>query len=145
MAEQRNVDSQRATLCKRCRHSAAKSVQFVRLHINPYTYPDDLTQASSALNDANAYTPVSVSIKIDEGETLRLGIRKQSTESADWVAYDNFQLFYVENLTDVKNISVEHTSDDVYDIQGRLVRKNSNLTGIPKGVYIINGNKIMVK
>ena len=98
-----------------------------------------------ALNDANAYTPVSISIKIDEGETLRLGIRKQSTESADWVAYDNFQLFYVENLTDVKNISVEHTSDDVYDIQGRLVRKNSNLTGIPKGVYIINGNKILVK
>lgn len=112
---------------------------------NPYTYPDNLTQASSALNDANAYTPVSISIKIDEGETLRLGIRKQSTISADWVAYDNFQLFYVENLTDVKNISVEHTSDDVYDIQGRLVRKNSNLTGIPKGVYIINGNKIMVK
>jgi hypothetical protein len=112
---------------------------------NPYTYPDNLTQASAALNDANAYTPVSVSIKIDEGETLRLGIRKQSTISADWVAYDNFQLFYVENLTDVKNISVEHTSDDVYDIQGRHVRKNSNLTGIPKGVYIINGNKIMVK
>lgn len=76
---------------------------------------------------------------------MRLGIRKQSTISADWVAYDNFQLFYVENLTDVKNISVEHTSDDVYDIQGRLVRKDSNLTGIPKGVYIINGNKIMVK
>lgn len=112
---------------------------------NPYTYPDNLTQASAALNDANAYTPVSVSIKIDEGETLRLGIRKQSTISADWVAYDNFRLLYVESPTEVKDISVDQTSDDVYDIQGRLVRKKSNLTDMPKGVYIINGVKLLVK
>ena len=112
---------------------------------NPYTYPDNLKQASSALNDASAYAPVSVSIDLSEGETLRLGLRKQAIVSSDWVAYDHFQLIYERGTTGVEDISSDHPDESVYDLQGRFVRKDPNLFSMPKGVYIINGNKILVK
>ncbi|MBP5423089.1 MAG: T9SS type A sorting domain-containing protein [Paludibacteraceae bacterium] len=113
---------------------------------DPYTYPDNLTQASSALNDASAYAPVSVSIDINEGETLRLGLRKQAIVSADWVAYDHFQLRYEGSTTEVEDISSDPSgSVCVYDLQGRLLQKGSNSTNMSKGVYIIKGEKVLVK
>jgi len=112
---------------------------------NPYTYPDNLKQASSALNDASAYAPVSVSIDLNEGEPLRLGLRKQAIVSADWVAYDHFQLIYVRNTTEVEEVSSDHPDECVYDLQGRLLRKGSNSTNMSKGVYIIKGEKVLVK
>ena len=113
---------------------------------NPYTYPDNLTQASSALNDANAYAPVSVSIDINEGEVMRLGIRKQAIVSSDWVAYDHFQLHYVGGTTGVEDISSDHSSGSVYDLHGRLVRQSpDNVEDMPKGMYIIKGEKVLVK
>lgn len=112
---------------------------------NPYTYPDNLTQASSALNDASAYAPVSVTIDLNEGETLRLGLRKQAIVSADWAAYDHFQLIYVRNTTEVEEVSSDHPDECVYDLQGRLLQKGSNSTNMSKGVYIIKGEKVLVK
>ena len=114
---------------------------------NPYTYPDNLKQASSALNDASAYAPVSVSIDINEGETLRLGLRKQAIVSSEWVAYDHFQLRYEGGTTDVEDISSDPSgSDRVYDLHGRFVRESpENLEDMPKGVYIIKGEKVLVK
>lgn len=112
---------------------------------NSYTFPDNLKQASAALNDARAYAPVSVSIDISEGETLRLGIRKQAIVPADWAAYDHFQLFYVRNTTGVEDINSDPSNEFIYDIQGRPVRKCSDSTTMPTGLYIINGNKVMVK
>ncbi|MBR2262000.1 MAG: carbohydrate binding domain-containing protein [Paludibacteraceae bacterium] len=114
---------------------------------NPYTYPDNLNQASSALNDASAYAPVSVSIDINEGETLRLGLRKQAIVSSDWVAYDHFQLIYEGGTTDVVDVSSDPSGNGyVYDLQGRFVRKSpENLEDMPKGVYIIKGEKVLVK
>ena len=113
---------------------------------NPYTYPDNLKQASSALNDASAYAPVSVSIDINEGEVMRLGIRKQAIVSSDWVAYDHFQLIYEGGTSDVKEVRSESISGYVYDLHGRLIRQSSdNLEDMPKGVYIIKGEKVVVK
>lgn len=114
---------------------------------NPYTYPDNLKQASSALNDASAYAPVSVSIDLNEEKTIRLGLRKQAIVSSDWVAYDHFQLRYEGGTTDVEDISSDPSgSDRVYDLQGRFVRKSpENLEDMPKGVYIIKGEKVLVK
>ena len=113
---------------------------------NSYTYPDNLTQASAALNDANAYAPVSVSIDLSEGEPLRVGIRKQAIVSSDWVAYDHFQLHYVGGTTGVEDVSSDHPNGCVYDLQGRFVRQiPENLEDMPKGVYIIKGEKVLVK
>ena len=113
---------------------------------NSYTYPDNLTQASSALNDANAYAPVSVSIDLNEGEPLRLGIRKQAIVASDWVAYDHFQLIYERGTTGVEDVSSDPSSDYIYDLHGRLVRQTpDHLMDMPKGVYVIKGEKVLVK
>ena len=113
---------------------------------NPYTYPDNLKQASSALNDANAYAPVSVSIDLSEGEPLRLGIRKQAIVASDWVAYDHFQFIYERGTTGVEDVSSDPSSDYIYDLHGRLVRQSpDNVEDMPKGMYIIKGEKVLVK
>ena len=62
----------------------------------PYTYPDNLTAASKALNNEDlAYAQNVVVIQLAEGERLRCGIRKLSTIASDWTAYDNFRLYYL--------------------------------------------------
>ena len=61
----------------------------------PYTYPDNLTTASKALNNEDlVYADNQVMVLLNEGELLRCGIRKLSTIASDWTAYDNFRLFY---------------------------------------------------
>ena len=63
----------------------------------------------------------------------------------------NYEISYVSGkltITEasaILNISVEHPVD-IYDLQGNKVRsKATSLKGLRKGVYIINGSKIIVK
>ena len=52
----------------------------------------------------------------------------------------------VDATTGIISISSSHETFDVFDLSGRLVRKNTTgLNGLPKGVYIVNGIKITVK
>lgn len=52
----------------------------------------------------------------------------------------------VDATTGIISISSSHDTFDVFDLSGRLVRKNTTgLNGLPKGVYIVNGIKITVK
>ena len=45
-----------------------------------------------------------------------------------------------------ENIITEQTSYDIYDIQGRMVRhQTANFDGLPKGLYIIDGKKVVIK
>ena len=47
-------------------------------------------------------------------------------------------------VTDNKKVSVKN--NNVYSITGTLVRSNAkNLEGLPKGMYIVNGKKFVVK
>jgi hypothetical protein len=63
----------------------------------------------------------------------------------------NYQLSYnngilsVTESTGIMGISVEHPAD-VYDMQGNKVRSNATtLKGLAKGMYIVNGTKMVVK
>ncbi|MEE1215431.1 MAG: hypothetical protein U0L04_10680, partial [Bacteroidaceae bacterium] len=55
---------------------------------------------------------------------------------------------------DVTAVSIQETLDNVaksgavYDLNGRLVKKNATLNdvkGLGRGIYILNGVKVMVK
>jgi len=42
--------------------------------------------------------------------------------------------------------SKESTSNDIFSLNGRLVRKNATTTkGLPKGIYIVDGRKVIIK
>ena len=64
----------------------------------------------------------------------------------------NYDITYVKGTltitpegTGMKEISVDNPVD-VYNMQGHKVRsKTTTLSGLPKGVYIVNGRKIVVK
>jgi hypothetical protein len=85
---------------------------------------------------------------------LRVGIRCTSAPSYYWSIFDNFRLYYFgqnRTLVGIDEVLTEPTEKTepivVYDLQGRKL-KNSNtqeLENLPKGIYIINGKKIMVK
>ena len=52
----------------------------------------------------------------------------------------------VEMIDGIKNVSTLPKTFDVYNLQGHKVRSNAtDLKGLAKGIYIINGQKIQVK
>ena len=49
-------------------------------------------------------------------------------------------------MTDVKELPVKaQVLDGVYSLQGLYVGKISDLKNLPKGIYIVNGKKVLVK
>ena len=64
---------------------------------------------------------------------------------------DNYELVYVEGklTVTVPSAIAKLTADgafDVYDVRGRKIRHQvTTLKGLPKGVYIVRGKKVMIK
>ena len=60
------------------------------------------------------------------------------------LSYTNGKLIVTE-ASGIREISVKHPVD-VYTLQGHKVRKKvTTLTDLPKGVYIVNGSKVVIK
>ena len=61
----------------------------------------------------------------------------------------SYTLKVVKELTDIESVSVSSGNGVVYDLQGRRVGRSDQLTGsqgnLPKGIYIVNGKKVVVK
>ena len=57
-------------------------------------------------------------------------------------------LFGIVTATGIDQLSIINSPlsmDKVYSLDGRLVRTNGSLDNLPKGVYIINGKKHVLK
>ena len=53
-----------------------------------------------------------------------------------------------DSVTSIENIHFDGNEiygTDIYNINGQLVRKNSDASNLSKGIYIINGKKHIVK
>jgi len=101
---------------------------------DPYTYPDNLTDASTALNTRKLYGENSVSLHIDEGQSLRIGLRKLQPVNADWVAYDNFRLQFEGNATGITQHQMSTSPilrTEYYSIDGRRT------TASQRGIVIL--------
>ena len=112
---------------------------------SPYSYPDNLSSASKALNSNDRYTNSVIYIVPSDQKSIRLGIRKQQTVDADWVAYDHFQLRYMGNGTGVHTLpsTLKPEPSLVYDLTGRRLPGVSaqDLHNLPAGIYIVGGKK----
>ena len=53
----------------------------------------------------------------------------------------------VDGIEDIANADSQIKSDDIFDLAGRRIAKSSNHSSIkaPKGVYIKNGKKIIIR
>ena len=50
-----------------------------------------------------------------------------------------------DNANAIHAIQADEAVSGVYDLQGRKVADTSDMSRLPKGIYIINGNKQVVK
>lgn len=114
--------------------------------------PNDMQSASAyfgkGLYDNGVFTDV-----VNDGDNLPIGLRCIESGNMYWSIFDNFRLYYYGNqvsgvVAGIHELRTDKSTDnnDVYSISGRLVRKNAtNLKGLPKGIYIMNGKKVVVE
>lgn len=124
-------------------------VQFV----GTYVKGDQLIPANSYVlrgnSDANAglwyYRTVKTKTKGFRGwlQVLNTTAAKDFEYSIDGEIY-NATTTSIDELLD--KLNGESVKGDVYDLGGRLVRSNAtSLEGLPKGVYVVGGKKMIVK
>ena len=90
-------------------------------------------------------------------QTLKLGIRSELRGSLYWTIFDNFRLYYYGSMakSDVENgevcvVTPEAEESiwpcDIYSITGQCVRmRATSLEGLPAGLYIVDGKKVVIK
>lgn len=62
--------------------------------LDPYNYPDNVTQANTAFNSYGLYAGNAVEYNLREDGDLKIGMKKDVAVDADWVIFDNFKLYY---------------------------------------------------
>ena len=88
-----------------------------------------------------------LAIYVPEGEPLTIGAMKEDQEVGDWLVVDNWRLKYmgkqdpqevIDGIKDIEHspLNIEHS---IYNLNGQRVNKAQ------KGIYIVNGQKRVVK
>ena len=100
-----------------------------------------------------AYGLLSVDAFVGEDGELRFGL-KETTSGTTWLVWDHFTLTYHDPATDgigeIGNgqLTIENGACVVYDLSGRRLF-SSTAEGrprtLPRGIYIVNGQKVLVK
>lgn len=102
---------------------------------DPYNYPDNMSQASKAFNTSGLYGGNAVRAYLSEGELLRCGLRKLTTITNDWVAYDNFTLYYLGKADAVEQLRTDsraaHLHTELFNPLGQRVSR------LQRGVNIV--------
>ena len=87
-----------------------------------------------------------------QGGTVKIGLRGTVSNSGYWTIFDNFHLYYYGSMstgtiTGIDEMEAEdeavETDNAVYNVQGQYL--GTSIEGLPAGIYIVNGKKILVK
>ena len=108
--------------------------------------PNDMQAASAYFQKGFYENQVLTSVTADGG-SLKVGVKSTNMSSAYWVIFDNFRLYYygsvsADEVTGVEGAAMESRQtrkETVYDLLGRRVANPV------KGLYIVNGKKIVIK
>lgn len=130
----------------------------VAVGTNPTKYmPNTMASASQYFKKGFYDNGVFTELTAD-GRTLKVGIRATTSANSYWCTFDNFRLYFYGSMTkdiidgideaivDKSNVhGLPLFPADVYTLSGVLVRKEAeSLDNLAKGVYIVNGRKILV-
>lgn len=107
--------------------------------------------------------PMTVYVAIHEGDSLQVGIKTSNrkgngtiatgNDPTGWFKADHFRIRKVAELSDIhSNISQptqplqQQKTNGIYNMLGQKVSdKESDIKSLPKGIYIVNGRKIINK
>ena len=90
----------------------------------------------------------TIQIEIPAGSDLRIGFRKETGVTGDWVMFDDFQLFYLGGDLDAKPelpeainelVANKTKSSAIYNLAGQRINT------LQKGLNIVGGKKVFVK
>lgn len=141
-----------------CRLFANNSVQYFG---RPENYQNILTEGEHAryagfqgtsTDDAHL-RPLSVYIKVNAGENLKVGIRTSNrknngsyatgSDPSGWFKVDYFRIERIDETTALSPLYKEQNDIPIYNIQGQHVATGKQkLHTLPHGIYIVNRNKI---
>lgn len=127
---------------------------------DPVIYiPNDMRSAANYFKQGFYDNEVATELK-EDGSEMKIGIRCKNGNSHYWSIFDNFRLFYygstpldvvtgVEAYTQPFPDGKGTVATAIYDLSGRKVGEVSGKQGLPlqlpKGIYILNGKKVVVK
>lgn len=108
-----------------------------------YWYPTSMAGVYKRMQmNPEAYCN-STQIMVEDGGTLRLGLRKDKAIGSDWVIFDDFQLFYLgttaPSAIEGFETATENTNTGIYNVAGQKVDASY------KGIVIMNGKKALRK
>ena len=115
--------------------------------------PNNMEAASKYFAKGLYENEVVGAVLIKKGN-LKVGIKSTKTASSYWTIFDNFRLYYygsytVDEVAAINDIMADDIvtptrfSNKVYNLQG--IQVGTSIDGLPAGLYIQNGNKVMVK
>ena len=113
-----------------------------------YYYPSSMLGAYNRFNQSPEAYCNTIQIEVPAGSDLRLGFRKNTSVSGDWVIFDDFQLFYLGGDLDKKPEVPESINDlaankaktpAIYNLAGQRINT------LQKGLNIVGGKKVFVK
>jgi len=97
------------------------------------------------------YGRLEVDAYVGEDGTLTFGLQ-EPTNGTTWLVFDNFQLTYygpvadgIEEVTKRRGDETEEAYSAIFDLAGRRIATPQHHAPIPKGIYIKNGRKIVVR
>lgn len=108
---------------------------------SPYNYPDNVATAQEAFQSGHYLQQMD--FKLAETADLRIGMRNFVPTVYDWLCVDNFSLLYLGDATGIGSIIAPDRLPEnaVYDLSGRRVTSAQ----MHKGIYIVGGQKVLVK
>ena len=119
----------------------------VGVNQSPYGYiPNNMEQAAIYLR-AGLYKN-SLLCEVGDDGKLKIGVKKTVAVGNDWSIFDNFTLTYLGNpnipdaLDRVQISQPVSAFEGIYTLQGTKVNALSNIN---KGIYVMNGQKVLVR
>ena len=118
---------------------------------SPVRYIPDNMEAASKYFAKGLYDNELTTQLTSSSRSLKIGLRCSSSSDGYWSIFDNFRLYYFgdhskDDVTGVEGIETANPTDanlPVYSLQGQ--RMGNTLEGLPRGIYIRGGKKILVK
>ena len=85
--------------------------------------------------------------------SLKIGIRGSVTKDGYWTIFDNFHLYFFGTLTKETATAINAPAATVtatppagvFTLSGTRLRPNNDLSGLPAGLYIVAGKKVVVR
>lgn len=116
-------------------------------------------QAASFYFAAELYDNGVVTQLDEDDSKMKVGMRCEEVQAAYWTIFDNFRLYYYGTMSPDQVTSIRQTvadkaqldgpfatPADVYSLSGIRVRQQAtSLDGLPQGIYIVNGYKLIVR